>query len=115
MKEMIFKGNLKDFLESKKIEILRLIRFGISNLNELMDIFKITMPAVNFHNLLDVNKIYNDKWNQSCYILKFQITGDTSILDYKPSTSFISMPEWVIKNKEIWFCIEEEDLDTTKN
>ena len=114
MQEMTFRGNLKDFLDSKKLDILKLIRFGIISESDLLNDFQITMPAVNFNNPVDIIRIDDDKWNQTIYVLKFAITGDTTVLDYKPSTSFITMPEWVIKNQEIWFRMEESDLETMK-
>ena len=114
MHDMIFRGNLEDFLESKNLDIMKFIRFGIIDENELCNIFEITMPTVSFSNPVDIVRVDNDSRNQTFYILKFSIAGNTDVLDYKPSTSFITMPEWVIRNGEIWFQIEEQDLETMK-
>ncbi len=112
MQNMIFRGQLKDFLESKKIDIERWVRFGIINENALLEEFHIEIPVINFINPVDIERI-SDK-NQNFYILKFNITGDTTVLNYKPSISFEMMPEWLIKNKEIWIQIEESDIETMK-
>lgn len=114
MEDMIFRGALRDFLESKKLDILKLIRFGISDPVALTEEFHIVVPIIDFNIPIDVIRIDDDKWNQTVYIVKFSIYGTTEVLNYKPSTSFITMPEWAIRGNEIWFRIEEHDLEVMK-
>ena len=114
MNEVIFKGNLKDFLDSKKADIIKLVRFGIIDENILFNEFQITHPTVNFDSPVDITRINYNSSNTAIYIFKFSISGDTDILNYKPSTSFIAMPEWIIRGNEIWFQIEETDLESMK-
>lgn len=114
MEEMIFRGRLKDFLDSKKLDIVKLIRFGITNEDDLYDQFKVDIPLVDFSNPTDIVRLGNEQYNKAFLILKFQIAGNTEILNYKPTTSYISMMEWLIKSNEIWFMIEEQNLESMK-
>lgn len=112
--EQIFRGNLQDFLESKKFEIHRLIRFGMTDVDELYDDFQEKTPSVNFDNAIDVMRLDNEGTKQSHYVFKFSVLGNAELLLYKPSTSYTEMPEWVAKNNELWIKIEECEIEKMK-
>lgn len=112
MNNQIFKGSLKDFLDAKKLEIDKCVRFGILDPQTLLTEFIVNPPNVDFTNPVDIIRIDNGILSE--YIFIFTITGNTEVLDYRPTVAFAEMLEWLVRDGRLWIRVPEEDLETMK-
>jgi len=108
----IFRGRLKDFLDSRNLYLYKSIQYGIIDENELFEDFSAEALIANFQSPIDIIRL--EEGINVHYIFKFPINGDLSLIDYKPSESYVSLPDFIVRGNEIWIRIEENDLETMK-
>lgn len=108
----IFRGKVKDLLESRFLYLYKHIQYGVIDENELFEDFSGSVLSVNFQSPIDIIRV--EEGINVYYIFKFPIDGDLSLIEYKPSESYISIPDFIIRNNEMWIRIEENNLETMK-
>lgn len=108
----IFRGKLKDFLDSRLLYLYKSIQYGVIEENELFEDFSGEVLSVNFQAPIDIIRLEENI--NVYYIFKFPINGDLSFIEYKPSESYVDLPDFIIRDNEIWIKIEENNLDTMK-